>query len=137
MEAKDILIKFKYTESVNEHALRQSIGYDHFYKKARCLSEKDVQTFLVSSRSPGKEFLRQCGYEATTHAGLYRSINPVIKMVRILSLNELSDELHNAYLKCFASRRHQKHSAFDILKRCVFSFLDGQIQRVLMGLVYF
>ncbi len=54
-EAKDILIEFKYTESVNEHALRQSIGYDYFYKKARRLSEKDVQTFLVSSRSPGKE----------------------------------------------------------------------------------
>ena len=135
-KAGHILIEFKYTESVNEYALRQNIGYDHFYKKAHRLSEKDVQTILVSSRSPGKEFLHQCGYTETAHAGVYRSSHPVIKAVRILSLNELSDELHNAYFKCFASRKQQKHSAFGILKRRVFSFLDGQIQRVLMGLVY-
>jgi len=53
-----------------------------------------------------------------------------------LSLNELSDELHNAYLKCFASRRQQKYSAFDILKRRFFSFSDGRMQRVLVGLLY-
>ena len=55
--ASHILLEFKYTESVNLAALQQAIGYDHFYRRSNRLTEKDVHTFLLSSRQPNGRFL--------------------------------------------------------------------------------
>jgi hypothetical protein len=41
----------------------------------------------------------------------------LLKSVPLLVLNELSDEPHNAYIKCFASRMKEKKAAFRMLKR--------------------
>jgi hypothetical protein len=37
-KASHILIEFKYTESFNEKALQQALGYDFFFKRAKELS---------------------------------------------------------------------------------------------------
>ena len=60
-QATDILIEFKYTQSFNENALQQALGYDFFYKQhQRPNAQEDVQTFLLSARKPRKETLA-CG----------------------------------------------------------------------------
>ncbi len=46
-----ILIEFKYTQSFNEEALSQVLGYDFFYKKAKKLPPIDVQTVLLSGEN--------------------------------------------------------------------------------------
>ncbi|NJL59799.1 MAG: hypothetical protein HC887_09305, partial [Desulfobacteraceae bacterium] len=61
-EASHILIEFKYTESVNENALLQVLGYDYFYRRTQNLAGHDVGTFLVSSKTPERETLRVFGY---------------------------------------------------------------------------
>ncbi len=44
-KAEHILIEFKYTESINEKAFRQTLGYDTFYRRAQKLSEKTFKHF--------------------------------------------------------------------------------------------
>jgi hypothetical protein len=114
-EASHILIEFKYTESVNENALLQALGYDYFYRRTQKLAEHEVGTFLVSSKTPEKETLRIFGYEMSGKPGVYRSENRLLKRISLILLNELSDTPHNAFLKCFASRKSEKASAFDSL----------------------
>ncbi len=48
--ARQILLEFKYTESINEEAFRQTLGYDTFYKRANELSEADVQTEYLNRK---------------------------------------------------------------------------------------
>ncbi|MCP4397520.1 MAG: hypothetical protein GY801_09515 [bacterium] len=110
-----ILIEFKYTESVNEKALCQSIGYDYFYRTAQDLNVDAVQTVLASSRKPHKATLAALGYEATAQAGVFRSTCHVIRKVLLLSLNDLENTPHNATFKCFASRQRERRVAFETL----------------------
>ncbi len=46
-KASHILIEFKQTESFNEKALTQAVGYDYFYKQAKKLLHTEVQTVLL------------------------------------------------------------------------------------------
>ena len=115
--ASHILIEFKYTESVNENALLQTLGYDYFYRRTQNLAGHDVGTFLVSSKTPERETLRVFGYSRSDRTGVYRSENRLLKRISLILLNELSDEPHNAFLKCFASRKKEKASAFDSLRQ--------------------
>ncbi len=110
-----ILIEFKYTESVNEEALCQSIGYDYFYRTAQHLKPEAVQTVLVSSRTPHKVTLAALGYEAAGQAGVFRSTRHVIRKVLLISLNDLANTPHNAAFKCFASRQRERRAAFETL----------------------
>ncbi len=114
--AKHILLEFKYTESINKKALLQALGYDIFYKLAQRLNDKDVQTFLLSARKPRAEFLQTFGYQVEDKRGVYYSTNPILKHLPILSLNELEADGHNAFVKCFASRKREKEDAFDVLE---------------------
>jgi len=110
-----ILIEFKYTESVNEEALCQSIGYDYFYRTAQKVKTDAVQTVLASSRTPHKATLAALGYEAGAQAGVFRSTRHVIRKVLLLSLNDLANTPHNAAFKCFASRSRERRAAFETL----------------------
>ncbi len=60
--ASHILLEFKYTESVNEKAFRQAIAYDYFYKTANRLKDGQVQSFLVSAKTPRAATLKNSGY---------------------------------------------------------------------------
>ncbi|MDM8557010.1 hypothetical protein QUF75_19975 [Desulfococcaceae bacterium HSG7] len=115
--AGHILIEFKYTESVNLSAFRQTVGYDFFYKRSKNLSDRQVQTFLISSKNTRKATLERFDYFPTDKDGVYRSGNPLLQSIPLLMLNDLSDQPHNAYFKCFASRKSQKRAAFKLLNR--------------------
>ncbi len=114
--AAHILLEFKYTESVNLAALQQAVGYDSFYRRNNQLTEQEVQTFLLSSRQPNGRFLETFGYQTSEWTGVYTSQNPMLSRLPILSLNTLSAAEHNAYIKCFASRKKEKQRAFNALQ---------------------
>ncbi|MCP4399548.1 MAG: hypothetical protein GY801_19885, partial [bacterium] len=95
-DAKHILIEFKYTQSLNEQALRQAVGYDYFYQASRDLARHDLQTVVVSARTPRSSTLEFLGYELADHAGVYRSRTVLVRNVLLLVANELAETSHNA-----------------------------------------
>jgi len=137
-DAVHILIEFKYSESVNEKAFRQILCYDYLYREIRNLGERDVASFLLSSKTPRHATLAEFGYHAEPFPGVYRSENRVLRNILLLSLNELSDEPHNAYVKCFASRKKEKESAAGIIRRKeIYSAVSDQVHWVLEGLWHY
>ncbi|MEK8018686.1 MAG: hypothetical protein VSS75_017580 [Candidatus Parabeggiatoa sp.] len=134
-EASHILIEFKYTQSFNEEALQQALGYDFFYKQAKQLTQRDVQTVLLSARKPHAETLRALGYQVTEYPGVYRSQHAVIKKVLLLSLNELSNEPHNVWIKCFASRKNVKKQALNKLKELDLVSIANDLKWFISGLM--
>ncbi len=132
-QQSDILLEFKYTESFNEQAVQQALGYDFFYKQHHA-NPTEVQTFLLSAHKPQSETLKQLGYEQTEHQGVYRSQSWLARKVVLLSLNELSNEPHNAFVKCFASRQTEKQKAFNVLKSMGLNAFTTQLQWFLAGL---
>ncbi len=133
-QASHILIEFKYTESLNEQALRQAVGYDYFYQQARELKEQELQTVLVSAKTPRKSTLDALGYTVTAHAGVFRSPLWVIRKILLLSLNDLDDTAYNAPIKCFASRQRERLAAFITLKGQQRSSFSDRFWRMVNGL---
>ncbi len=115
-KASHILIEFKYTESFNENALAQAVGYNFFYKRAKQLANNNLQTVIFSAKTPRTETLERLGYFQTQLTGVYRSKTPVFEQILLLSLNELSNEPHNAWIKCFASKKKVKEETLKHLK---------------------
>jgi hypothetical protein len=115
-QASDILLEFKYTESVNKAALCQALGYDTFYRRSQQLTETEVQTFILSARTPQPETLQEFEYKPAEKSGVYHSDNIMLKTLLLLALNELRDEPHNAFVKTFASRYLARKAALETLK---------------------
>jgi len=133
-KAEHILLEFKYSESINEAAFRQALCYDTFYKRSKELDDHEVQTFLVSARTPRKTRLAKFGYSPAGKAGVYCSDNRLLRGIALLSLNELANVPHNAFMKCFASKKKEKQSAFNSLKSHDFSMFSGEFQWLVAGL---
>jgi hypothetical protein len=60
--ASHILIELKYTESINQKAFSQAITYDYLYKESQELTDKDVQTFVLSAIKPQARTRKKWGY---------------------------------------------------------------------------
>ncbi len=119
-QASHILLEFKYTESLSAEALQQALAYDLFYRQTQKLTHSDVQTFLLCAKQPLAGHLKKYGYVKTSLPGVYQSQwHSWLPPVMLLSLNELSDAPHNAWVKCFASRLKEKRKAFTILQQLV------------------
>ncbi len=134
-KASHILIEFKYTESVTEDTFRQTTGYEFFYRVSRNLKPRDVRFFVMSSKTPQGKLLKRFGYTLSEKKGVYLSDNPVLQPFPLLCLNELTDEPHNAFVKCFASRKKEKTAAFGALARAGFGTLRSQVQWLMQGLL--
>jgi hypothetical protein len=115
--ASHVLIEFKYTESVNEASLLQAHLYDHLYLRSRDFKRGKVQTFLVSARTPRQQVLDYFEYAETELSGVYHSRDKFLKRIDLLVLNELSNEPHNVFFKCFASQKKQREAAFAVIER--------------------
>jgi hypothetical protein len=136
--ASNILLEFKYTESVDENTFEQALGYHSLYKRAQKLTNQEVQTFIISGKQTRAKRLEQWGYVKTDWKGVYHNPdNWLLQKMPLLSLNELSDEPHNAWVKCFASHKLEKKKAFEILKGATSSSLSVMLERVLAGLWQF
>jgi hypothetical protein len=128
--ASHILLEFKYSESFSEKALLQILSYDFFYKNRHHLGENHVQSFLVCAKTPRSKVLEKFTYKQSGHEGVYTSQMPVFRWVMLIILNDLSDEAHNAWIKCFASRPKEKKKALVLLR----NFLSFGLERFLSGL---
>lgn len=112
--AGHVLVEFKYTESVNPKALAQAIAYDYSYRQGQKLREEQVQTVILSARTPRKERLEKWGYEEL-QKGVFLGPPPVLDRVWLLALNDLPAVPHNAFVKLFASQRKEREAAFAAL----------------------
>ncbi len=116
-QASRIVIEFKYTESLDVGAVRQTLIYDELYCKSKSLKPSQVRTFLVCSKSPSRRTVARLGFVAGSHPGLYHNTSPVVERVNLIVLNELSTEPHNLAFKLFASKRAIRQSAFEQLNQ--------------------
>ena len=98
-KAPYILLEFKYTESFNENAIYQIAYYERSYRKTQKLSKKQVQSFLVISKTPRAARLAKFDYEPTKYKGVYKSRNVLATPFLMLVLNKLGNEPYNVYFK--------------------------------------
>jgi hypothetical protein len=131
--ADHILIEFKYSESVNDGAVRQALGYDTFYRRSQQLAQDKVQTFLISAKTPGRTVLETFEY-FPGNSGVYYSGNCLLERLPLISVNELSNDSHNAFIRCFASRKKEKQAAFIALKKFGIDSLQQPLQWFIAGL---
>jgi hypothetical protein len=129
-----ILLEFKYTESVNEEAFVQARMYDYLYKRHQKLTDKEVQTFIVSAKKPFLRTRKKWGYETAIHQGVYKSHNEFLKNIPLISLNELACKRHNAYFKLFASHKVEREHAFKMLEREGLPLMPEPLEFLLSGL---
>jgi hypothetical protein len=133
-QANVILLEFKYTESLDADALRQTLCYDYFYQQTQHLEYPEIQTVLLLAIQPQAETLAKFAYEATAQAGVYRNSQWLLNTIPILSLNELPNEPQNAWVKCFASHRKEKLKAFRLLRQLDWRVLTVDLEWFLAGL---
>ena len=141
--AKRLLIEFKYTESITEDTFQKLFIYDYLYRKSEKLNKNQLQSFLVSSKTPGTDILKRFGFEPTEQKGVYASKIPFIGVIKVILLNEIADEPHNAIIKCFASRKQEKGKAFETINHHVLpsrastalAWITIGLSRVMMGKV--
>ena len=133
--AGHVLLEFKYTESVNKQAIRQSLGYDVFYRRAKELPDEEMQSFIVSAKTPRPGTLAKFGYHQTEHVGVYHSDNVLLAEIPLLVLNELDDTPYNVFFKLFASRAQAKMKAVSGLKRWWLPRLSQKLYWLIRGLL--
>ena len=68
--ARHILLEFKYTQSISNDAVVQTLAYDLFYRNSKKLTLDEVQTFLVSAIKPQEDTRRSYGYENQRYPGV-------------------------------------------------------------------
>jgi hypothetical protein len=129
-----ILLEFKYTESVNEEAFVQARMYDYLYKRHQKLTDKQVQTFIVSAKKPFLRTRKKWGYETAAYQGVYKSNSECLKNIPLISLNELACKRHNAYFKLFASHKVEREHAFKMLEREGLPLMPEPLEFLLSGL---
>jgi hypothetical protein len=129
--ASDILLEFKYTESVNKAALCQALGYDTFYRRSQHFAEGAAQTFLLSAKTPELQTLHKFEYKRAEESGVYRSDNIMLGTLPLLVLNELRAEPHNAFVKTFASRYRARKAALKALKAVGLQAFPQTVQSVM------
>lgn len=91
--------QFKYTQSFNKKALQQAITYDYLYRQSKQLADNELQTVMLSAKSPRTDTLEQLFYFKTKSVGVYHSNHPIFERILLLSLNELSNAPCNAWIK--------------------------------------
>lgn len=114
--AHHIILEFKYTESINEMAFQQALGYEHLYINAQKVTNDAVQTLERCAKQTQPSRLKKWGYVRTKHQGVYQSHYPLLDQITLLSLNELSDEPHNAWVKCLDKSLAEKKKAFNLVR---------------------
>ena len=126
------LLEFKHSESVSEESLAQAVAYEYLYRTARRLKPKELQIWLISSKTPRSKRLQEWGYVESDLPGVYRSSSVLVNRVGLLVLNQLSPAPYNSFVKVFASRQEEQETAFQRFNQ--FENLETQVQTFLNGL---
>ncbi|EDN71292.1 hypothetical protein BGP_0818 [Beggiatoa sp. PS] len=132
--ARHILIEFKATESISKESFTQASSYDYFYKQSQKLADNELQTFVISAIEPQKANREQFGYHIRCQPGVYQSDNIAFNHITLISLNELPDKLHNAWITCLASKKIKRLKSFNILKYQGFQLIPAPFKWFLTNL---
>ncbi|MEO5332450.1 MAG: DUF4351 domain-containing protein [Magnetococcus sp. YQC-5] len=115
--AREVMLEFKFTESLSEFVIAQLFVYDHLYRVKQKLSRSELQSFLLLAKTPTTDTMERFGFAPTDKAGVYATRIPMFDVLRIIVLNQLTDEPHNAVLKCFSSVQKERKKAFASMDR--------------------
>ena len=118
-KASHILLELKYSESLNDDSYCQTCGYYKFYKDLNKLKQNDLDVFIISSKTPSKNFLEAFGYIQTAHQGVYKSQLPLVRIDTLISLNELSKTSNNIMFKLFASKKREQNAVSKKIKKMI------------------
>ena len=118
-ESSHIIVELKYTESLNDDTYCQTGGYYKFYKVSNKLKSGDLDTFIISSKTPSKKFINEFGYEQTSLPGVLKSKLPVIRKFTLIVLNDLADTPHNIFFKMFSSKKRQLKGVAKKIKQLI------------------
>jgi len=135
LRAREILLEFKFGRSLREDDLSRLSVYDYLYLNlGEPRRREDLQSVLVSARTPGPTFLKTFGFEPLTWPGVWLATPPWGGTVRLILLNELSEAPHNAPLKLFASRIKERRRAFVTVDASGFNGQSPRLEGVFVGL---
>ncbi|MBF0132276.1 MAG: DUF4351 domain-containing protein [Magnetococcales bacterium] len=134
LDADQILVELKITESLNEDALMQFSVYDHLYLKSSQLKRHQLRGVIISSITSQKDFLSKYSFKPIGPVGVYECKPTWGGVVRLIFLNELADESRNAPLKCFASRQDEQKKAFATIKYAGLFNLSVAFGQMIVGL---
>ena len=132
--ADHILAELKITESLNEGVLSQLAVYDHLYLNTEKLERRQLQSVLISSKTPERKFLERFAFEPVGSVGVYESKPTWGGVLRLILLNELADAPQNAPLKCFASRQEERKKGFETIKHAGLFRLSDAFSQIIIGL---
>ena len=128
------LLECKFSESVNEWAIQQALGYDNFYCRAQGLKQDQLQTYVISAKTPNAEFLQRLGYQNSEANGVYTTNLPILSRIVLLVLNELDNQPHNDFLRLFASRQSVRRQSMDDVTQSNFAEWSDEFWSMIFGL---
>ncbi|MEO5368880.1 MAG: DUF4351 domain-containing protein [Magnetococcus sp. DMHC-1] len=134
LDADQILIEIKVTESLHEGVLSQITVYDTLYLETARLERQQLRSVVISSTTPQPGFLERFAFEPVGPTGVYESRPRWGGAVRLILLNELADEARNAPLKCFSSRHEERKKAFETIKHAGLFRISIAFERIMTGL---
>jgi len=94
----------------------QTAWYEYSYKHSQEIADDEIQTFVMCAKQPQQDNREQYGYTIRVQAGVYKSTNIAYEHITLISLNELPNQLHNAWVTCLASRKLKRRKSFELLK---------------------
>ncbi|MEO5353176.1 MAG: DUF4351 domain-containing protein [Magnetococcus sp. XQGC-1] len=132
--AKEELLSFKFTESLTEDAIEHLFVCGRLYRAKQKLNRSELQCFLLLSKTPNTNIMQRFGFKQTDKAGVYAASFPILRSLRIILLNKLADEPHNAVLKYFASRKQEWKKAFECMEQRGLSQASLEFRLITIGL---
>ena len=76
--ASRCLLEVKISEGIDALAFQQVLGYDYFYARHHGLKPNQLQSFLLSSKTPATDILQRLDYRETEYRGVYTCPNEVV-----------------------------------------------------------
>jgi len=135
LAVREILIEFKFRESLREEDLSRISSCDYPYLRSdQTRGRGDLQSVIVSARSVRKSFLKQFDFRPLTWPGVWESVPHWGGSIRLILLNQLGPEPHNALLKLFASRATERRRAFQSVEDAGLSGRSTALRHDILGL---
>ena len=136
-ECKYVILELKYTESINQIAIFQTLGYLGYYSSLKNININDVCTFLISAKTPNKKTLSKLSFVKTTIKGLYAPKDKLLKPLSLITLNDLSEEHYNLWIKLFSSKKKHKLSALQKLLSLDLKKMSQELITILFKIIAF
>ncbi|MBF0181123.1 MAG: DUF4351 domain-containing protein [Magnetococcales bacterium] len=134
LDADQILVEIKITQSLNEAALRQASRYDDWYRICAQLKKRQLRTVIISAATARKSFLDRFAFQPVGPKGVHESTPTWGEPIRVIFLNELENIPRNATFKCFSSRTEERKKAFAAVDEAGLIRISTPFNHIMNGL---